>query len=510
MSVVAVAACVVATALAGLRWLRVAQREHYLAGACTRFGLRWWWGLGFNRLLAIGIGVDVLLTFVSPFFALLGAAAVAVGPFGLHLRGTAPGPLRWTRRLRTLAAASVLVWLVVAAIVGLAISPAVGAFVAAVATPLIVDSALSITAPLERRLGQKWVDQAKAKLHSIGPTVVALTGSYGKTTTKGYVRHLVEGSRTVVATPASFNNALGLARSINEHLTPGTEVFVAEMGTYGKGEIASMCEWARPSVSAITAIGPVHLERMRSEDDIAEAKSEILETASVVALNVDDARLAALADRATSAGKTVLRCSGKDAEADVSAIEDGIALVVRRAGNEVARIPLGGDARHVATNVAVAVALAGAAGVPDDAMARRLTSLPTAPNRQSLARGSTGATFIDDTYNSNPAGARAALDTLAILGRDASRIAVVTPGMVELGPRQDEENERFAAAASEVATDIVIMGSTNRRALAAGAHQGRARVVFVDDRAQATAWVRENTGEGDVVLFENDLPDHFP
>jgi UDP-N-acetylmuramoyl-tripeptide--D-alanyl-D-alanine ligase len=81
--------------------------------------------------------------------------------------------------------------------------------------------------------------------------------------------------------------------------------------------------------------------------------------------------------------------------------------------------------------------------------------------------------------------------------------------MVELGPRQAEENERFAAAASELATEVVIIGSTNRKALQAGAHQGRARIVLVDDRAGATAWVKENVGPDDVVLFENDLPDHF-
>jgi UDP-N-acetylmuramoyl-tripeptide--D-alanyl-D-alanine ligase len=459
-------------------------------------------------VLAIGVLVNLVFTAVSPFFALLGAAAIAVGPFGLRMRGTAPGPMRWTRRLRTLAAAWAALSLVAVAL-GAAVGAAhVAAYLVAVLAPAFVDAALAVTEPLERRLGQKWVDQAKARLGTVAPTVVGITGSFGKTTTKGYVRHLLEDTRAVVATPASFNNTLGLARAVNENLVPGTEVFVAEMGTYGRGEIASMCAWARPSIAAITAIGPVHLERMGSEDAIAEAKSEILVSAETVVLNVDDPRLAALADRAAAEGKRVLRCSAVDVEADVSAVHEHDDLVVRRkGGREIARFAAGDEPP---TNVAIAVAIAIEFGAPDDVLARRLPSLPVPPNRRAVTQGSTGATFIDDTFNSNPSGARAALTTLGRLSRDASRVVVVSPGMIELGPRQAAENEKFAAAASEVATDMVIIGSTNRRALQAGAHTGRARVVMVDDRHQATAWVRENTSAGDVVLFENDLPDHFP
>ena len=511
MTVFAVVACLVATALAGLRWLRVAQREHYIKGSVTRFAGRWWLGLGFNRVLAFAAVVDLVLTVVDPFFAVLGAAAIAVGPFGLRIRGTHPGPLRWTRRARTLAGVWALISVALVAVGAvLGIAPVV-AYVVAISTPLLIDVALAITAPIEQQLGQKWIDQAKERLQNVNPTVIAITGSYGKTSTKGYVAHLIQGARSVVATPASFNNALGLARAINENLSPGTEVFVAEMGTYGPGEIAAMVDWARPSASAITAIGPVHLERMRSEDNIAEAKSEILVPADTVALNVDDPRLARLAERSRDQGKRVMTCSATDATADVSVIADGQNLVVRRSGAEIARIAAGD---HPPTNVAVAIALAVVAGVPDDAIAKRLPGLPGAPNRRSLATGSTGATFIDDTYNSNPTGARAALGTLERLAneRQAERVMLVTPGMVELGDRQAEENAAFTEAAAAFCTDIVIIGSTNRRALVEGAGRpGRdLRVVFVDDRAAATAWIKANTTERDVVLFENDVADHFP
>lgn len=509
MTHLAVLACLVATALAGLRWLRVAQREHYLAGSCTRFALRWWVGLGFNTLLAVGIAINVLLSAIAPFFAFLVAVPVAVGPFGLKLKGTAPGPVAWTRRLKTLAGVWAALSLAIVAIGYLLGFPAFLAALVAAATPVLVDVALKITKPIEARNAQQFVDAATKKLRSINPTVVAITGSYGKTGTKGYVAHLVEASRTVLPTPASFNNSAGLARAVNENLAPGTEVFVAEMGTYGPGEIAELCEWVRPSVAAITAIGPVHLERMKDEATIARAKAEIFTTAETCVLNVDSEHLAPLVDELRSQGKKVVRCSAHDAAADVQVADEGDERIVRLGGVELARLPQT-DANP--TNVAIAVALAREVGVPDETIAKRLIDLPTASNRRSIARGSTGATFVDDTYNSNPAGAAAALVTLQhqAVATNASRIVLVTPGMVELGERQFEENRKFAAAASEVCTDIVIIGATNRKALVAGAHEGRARVVLVDDRPGATAWVKENTNEGDVVLFENDLPDHFP
>ena len=509
MTWVALAACIVATALAGLRWLRVAQREHYLAGSCTRFAVRWWFGLGFNTLLAVGVGINVVLSAISPFFAFLVALPVAVGPFGLHLKGTAPGPIAWTRRLKTLAAVWVLVSIVPIVVGALLGFPVFLAAIVTAATPVLVDVALKITRPIEARNAQQFVDSATKKLQNVAPTTIAITGSYGKTSTKGYVAHLVEASRTVLPTPASFNNSAGLARAINENLAPGTEVFVAEMGTYGPGEIAELCAWVKPSISAITAIGPVHLERMKDEATIAKAKAEIFTTAETCVLNVDSEHLAPMVDELRAQGKTVIRCSAVDPAADVSVIEEHDDLVVRIAGTELTRMP---PLDVAETNVAIAVALARAVGVPDQKIAQRLPTIPTALNRRTIETGSTGATYIDDTYNSNPAGAAAALVTLRqhATATNANHVVLVTPGMVELGDRQFDENQRFAATASEVCTEVVIIGATNRKALVAGAHEGRAQVVLVDDRAGATAWVKENTNAGDVVLFENDLPDHFP
>jgi UDP-N-acetylmuramoyl-tripeptide--D-alanyl-D-alanine ligase len=480
-------ASLAATALAGVRWLRVAQREHYLPGAVTRFALRWWFGLGPNRLLAVAVAVGVVGSLVRPLGAVVAAIAIACGPFGLSLRGHAPGPLAWTRRLRTLAAVWAALQLLVILFGALLGAPIQAAVLGAVLVPALIDGALALTEPLEARLGQRFVDQATAKLRSVRPDVVGITGSYGKTGTKGYVAHLLSGTKTVVASPRSFNNRAGLARAVNEHLVPGTEVFVAEMGTYGPGEIAELCRWIQPRIGVITAIGPVHLERFGTEDRIVAAKAELLAGAEVAVLNNDDPRLAALADRVEATGTRVIRCSAAD----------------------VAPLVEGSDAP--AGNVACAVAVALELGVPVETVKERVRTLPTADSRLAKGAGGGGWTILDDTFNSNPAGAARALAALEGTAADGHRRIVVTPGMVELGPRQRDENAAFARAIAARATDLVIVGHTNRRALLEGATGGPAKVRAVDTREQAVAWVREQgLGPGDAVLYENDRPDHYP
>lgn len=505
----AVAACVVGLVPSGARWLRVAQREHYIPDSCSRFAIRWWTSEPADWALAAVALVGVALSGLWPLVALVTVAVAVVAPLHLSVPGRT-SPLVLTRRLKVLGG----VWLVIEAAV-IAIGIGVGApapFAAAglVAAPALVDVALLATAPIERRLSNRFVSMATERLRRVAPTIVAITGSYGKTSTKNHVAHLVSGARSVVATPASFNNRGGLARAVNEQLAEGTDVFVAEMGTYGPGEIRDLCKWCPPSIAVLTAIGPVHLERFGSEDAILAAKSEITEHASTVIVNADDRRLASLGTvlHATSGGPVVVRCSVEDPTADVCvrAHADGsVTLFVD--GSQVAEgVALRPGIQP--SNLAVAVAVALRLGVPAADVVARIPTLPTVANRLTADTSSSGVYVIDDTFNSNPAGARAALALLASAPTLGQRV-VVTPGMVELGPRQADENERFARDACEIATTLVVVGQTNRRALVAGA-TGLRPVVVVRTRDHGVEWVRAHLGPGDAVLYENDLPDHYP
>jgi UDP-N-acetylmuramoyl-tripeptide--D-alanyl-D-alanine ligase len=509
-SAVTLAAGLVGATVALIRWLRVAQREHYLPGSALRFAGRWWsTGRRNPPLFLVAVAALVAGIFVTPA-AIASAAVVSAAPLGLGLRGRT-SPLVWTDRLRVLAGASAAVVAVVVGAVGaVGLRPAaVVACLAGLVAPAAVDAALVATKPVERRRLEPYLRSARIRLASVRPTVVAITGSYGKTSTKGYVAHLVAATRTVVPTPRSFNNRAGLATAINQHLSPGTDVFVAEMGTYGRGEIAELCRLVPPDVSVITAIGPVHLERMGSEENIARAKSEILDPAPVVVLNVDHPLLADLADRAQVDGKKVWRCSATG-PADIVVEQKGPDLAVH-VSPDVEPFVVAGLAAPP-TNVACAVAVALELGVPPATIGERLPSLPTAEHRQAVTRGRNGQVIIDDTYNANPAGAGAALRLLAQLAPPdgANKRVVVTPGMIELGSRQRQENAAFGRAAAQAATHVIVVGDTNARAVLEGARQGHAEVLRVRRREEAVAWVTAHTGPEDVVLYENDLPDHFP
>ena len=220
----------------------------------------------------------------------------------------------------------------------------------------------------------------------------------------------------MVASPASFNNRAGLARAVNENLAEGTEVFVAEMGTYGRGEIAELCSWFRPDVSVITAIGPVHLERFGTEDRIVEAKAEILR----------DGPCRGARRRRRPPGRTGRApCRGEGTRVwRVSAPRHGRGRVRRRARETAGAVPSAGTDRRAVRRSDGATGQRGrrrgrGAGArrPRRGLVRRLWTCPAPPTGWSSRSGAGGVVVLDDTYNANPAGARAALAALRRLGR---------------------------------------------------------------------------------------------
>lgn len=479
--------CGAAVVPAALRWLRVAQREHYLPGEVSRFSVRWWLTTPLNAAILVMSVSGLVGAWFHPAWGVLPAVA-QVGPVGLSIRGVT-SPLAWTSRLRRLAVVSGALVAVLFG-VGLVTGNGLPIALSVVGLPVIVDVANRLLAPFERASGAEWVDKAAAKLRDVDAEVVAITGSYGKTTTKAYVAHLLSGSKRVVASPASFNNRMGLARAINENLNPGTEIFVAEMGTYGIGEIAELCEWITPKVAAMVAIGPVHLERFKTLETTVAAKSEILDGADVGVICIDHPLLADLADERSNT-MDIVRVSATD----------GITID----GRAVTTAPDG----VFGANLAVALGICHALGVELDEVIERIPTLPTSEHRQSITHAQAGFVIVDDTFNSNPAGARSALGALE-RAAGGGVTAVITPGMVELGSSQREENMSFAAEAASRVDHFVIVGRTNRKALLEGSAKGRASVTVVDDREQAVTWAVANLGEGDAVLYENDLPDHYP
>lgn len=506
------AAAIVAVAAAGIadyRWLRVMQREHYIPGACKMVALRWARKRPPNQALAPVMCAAALVTLAGRPAAIAGAAGLlaAVGAAGFPVAMPVVGReqrLVRTARLRRLAAGCLLAELLLAGgLIWLGLPAALGAL--AVLVPVIVDGAALIVRPVEARLARRYQVAAQARLEQVAPRVVAITGSYGKTSTKNHVRDLIAGRFDVVASPASWNNAAGLSRTVNEHVGPDTQVLVAEMGTYGVGEIRQMCAWVKPEIGIITAIGPMHLERMKTLDTVVRAKSELLEGVRVAILNVDDDRLAQVASAVRDS--EVWRCgTHRQPGLDVSLERDDGTVTVRYRGTEIGSFASRPEL-HLA-NVACALAAAFALGAPPAETVARASQLSVAEHRAVQGTSDGGLVVIDDTYNSNPSGASHALELLESAVPGPHRRVVITPGMVELGPCQDAENENFAAAVAKADAILLVVGWTNRQALLAGARHGE--TITVPTRAAAREWVRATLIAGDGVLWENDLPNHYP
>lgn len=492
--------------LAWLRWLRVVQREHYVPGSATQFAVRWWKSRVWNEL-AIVLAVGGLVgSFWRYPLALIPGIVVAAGPLGLGLRGRT-SPLNWTRRLRYLAVTSAVISLLFVVVgwfvgIGVVVTAAIALLI-----PVIIDLAAFLLIPFENRLARGFVEQAALRLARVQPIIVGITGSYGKTSTKEHLAALINGDFAVVPSPRSFNNRAGLARAINEHLSDGTQIFIAEMGTYGPGEIADLVSWCPPKIAIMTAIGPVHLERFGTLETTVKAKSEILEPAELAILNVDEPLLEKLAD---SVGDRcgVVRVSSLRRDVDVAVIagEQTWEIILQGSVLGTCEAPIGLQP----TNVACAIAAAQAVGVDPQAILHRVRILQSVQNRLTIGQGSTGVQIIDDTFNANPAGAAAALSTLMSVPCEGKRV-VVTPGMIELGELQFNENERFGEQSASLADVVIVVGRTNKKALLHGAaRHEQCTVISVSTRDDAVAWVRANLTGRDVVLYENDFPDHYP
>jgi UDP-N-acetylmuramoyl-tripeptide--D-alanyl-D-alanine ligase len=163
--------------------------------------------------------------------------------------------------------------------------------------------------------------------------------------------------------------------------------------------------------------------------------------------------------------------------------------------------------RHAIGHILAGFAVGSGVGRSLDEMAAAAEALEPVEHRLQLIQGTGGITVIDDAFNSNPDGAAAALEVLDAM--PGGKKIVVTPGIIELGELQPDANRRFGSHAGEVADGLIVVARVNREAIVAGAQGKKAQVITVDSLDEATAKLPQLIGPGDVVLFENDLPDQY-
>jgi len=291
-----------------------------------------------------------------------------------------------------------------------------------------------------------------------GGTVIGITGSCGKTTTKEMLRLVLAASRPVLATRGNLNNLYGLPLMLLE-LLPEHETAVLEMGISTPGEMAPLADIAGPDVAVLLNVEAVHLVHFSSLDEIATTKAAILDAlrpGGTFVYNADDTRVAALAGRHTGATMSF----GMNPAADVAATDvddtqpDGIRARVR-AGNESASLDLPVPGRHNLMNALAALAAARVVGVPLAAGVAALAAFTPPPMRGTRSLLAHGVTLWDESYNSNPVALRAVLTTLG-QARTRGRRILVCGDMLELGKAEAEAHLDLAPDVAAAGVDIFV------------------------------------------------------
>ncbi len=380
---------------------------------------------------------------------------------------------------------------------------------AAVLAPLTVMAANLINVPIEARIRQKFVDNAKKKLEAMPDLkIIGITGSYGKTSVKNFVSALLAEKYNVLMTPHSYNTTLGVVRTVNESLTPLHEVFVVEMGARQTGDIKEICDLVHPESGILTSIGPQHLETFGTIENIVNTKYELIDSvgSGKKFLNYDSESV-----RSREKTESVITY-GTTADCDyyaenIKSTPQGseFTLVTEKGRFDLSTKLLG---RHNVVNLAGSCAVALEYGVSIEDIRIAMRRIESVEHRLEIKK-QPDCTIIDDAYNSNPAGARSALETLRDF--EGTRI-VITPGMVELGDREEEENEKLGAICAECADYAIFVGERQYPVLKKGADSVRPddeKIICVKDIYEAFNVMRSINEENKIVLLENDLPDNY-
>ena len=374
-----------------------------------------------------------------------------------------------------------------------------------------------INRPLEAAITRWYYNDAKRMLRAMpNLKIIGITGSFGKTSTKHFLYRVLSEKYNVLMTPGNFNTTLGVVRTVREHLKPHHEVFIVEMGAKQRGDIKEICDLVCPQMGIVTSVGEMHLETFGSVENVARTKFELIEAlpeGGFGVVNVDS-EAAYNYLKLSDAKAATYGIDNLDAEyraVNIKYLPNETQFDVRR-GEEVTE----GFATHILgrgniLNILGALAVAERLGVDVERERRAVRQIEQIEHRLSMRRNA-GITILDDAYNSNPTGARMALEVLSGFVTTGKRY-VVTPGFVEMGAKQFDNNKIFGEDIAQARPDrVFVVNEVNRKAITEGLAQGgypAEQISCVASFNEAMAELQPQLKAGDVVLYENDLPDSF-
>ena len=476
--------------------------------------------LGRNAFDLISLAVIALISLVSLLFGGMGkviflSAAVAV--FALlsipKSKKKSKKPLVYTPRVIRMLITEAIVYLL-AAVAFCLLAPMDLVPVLATALLLIAPYgcllANLINAPIESSIRKGFIKETTSLLRSHpNLRVVGITGSYGKTSTKYYLSTILSEKFDVLMTPGSFNTPMGVSMTVRGSLRPTHEVFICEMGAKYVGDIKELCEIAEPDIGIISSIGSQHLETFGSLQNIVSTKLELYDylqkTGGKAILNGDCELI-----RDNVSGGILYGEEGDLKISDIYADCKGTSFTVSYKDLEPFSMSVSLLGAHNVSNLAAAIAVAIELGMTPDEIKRAAKKIKCAPHRLEIKPYGKDV-IIDDAYNANPIGTKAALAALDLF--DGYCKIIVTPGMVELGSESEAANKALGADASTVCDYILLVGTFSSEIIKSGALEAG----YPEDKIFIYGKVEEAinaarmipTDLPRVILLENDLPDNY-
>lgn len=382
-----------------------------------------------------------------------------------------------------------------------------------VCLPILVLLANYINYPFEFLIKKWYIIRAKKELSKHKNLIkIGITGSYGKTSTKYILNKMLSQKYNVCMTPHSFNTPMGITKVVLKYLKPENEVLICEMGAKKRWEIKELCDIVHPDYALLTPIGAQHLESFGSIENIVKTKSELINyvDTKLKAFNGDNELTKKVYDNAK---EEKIYSSLKDKKAytyvkdiKVGAYGSKFTLVIDGEPVECQTKLLG---KHNLSNIALCAGFAHKLGVSLEQICRAILELDCIPHRMELKQEK-GLIILDNSYNSSVDGYKASLETLALFKKKTK--IIVTPGIVELGDIEQEENKKFGQAMAKVADYVIIVNKVHQESIKEGLIMegfDESKIILSDTLQDANNSFKNIIKKGDVILFENDLPDSY-
>jgi UDP-N-acetylmuramoyl-tripeptide--D-alanyl-D-alanine ligase len=372
-----------------------------------------------------------------------------------------------------------------------------------------------LIAPVEKAINNWYYNDAKKILAQRSDLIIiGITGSYGKTSTKHFLHRMLSEKYNVLMTPGSYNTTMGVIKTVREQLQATHQVFIVEMGAKQPNDIKEICDLVNPQIGILTAVGEQHLESFKTIQNVQKTKFELIDALPSGGLAVLNADYEYIANRQVSDRETALYSSDNEKVdfyiKDISYSVKGSAFSVFQKGKHLADFETKLLGSYNLSNILAGYIVARHLEVPDSSVAFAIKKLEPVQHRLEVKVHPNGVTVIDDAFNSNPVGSKMALEVLKAI--PGTRKIIITPGMIELGEKQEYYNSLLGEQIADTCDYAILVGKN----ITLPIMKGLKNKSYPDDKIyvaqnfkDAVNHLNGMTKAGDVLLYENDLPDTY-